>query len=384
MGFSKKYVILLCLNLFSYLGVADVSDAVDNNPDCLEQVCTYMLINSGKYKVEDLIKDATQALTGKEHQRLNPQSMWIGPGTGHNSSTEIKFYANDPVMLTKMLEVIPALDMKYNKKILTPIRVTAQIYAVDEDALKDISFGIDGVWRAKNFDKNLLVNQFLPTPGAITGIVGSLPDLLRIQLNAVVEKGRGLKIEDRSRRTFHGSEFNFSDTQDYYRDGPVNTDKGVLGFELSGKIFIDNEDPNNLIVSDLQLYIGFAPTENQNKLNIDGNRSPFGVRKIELPYDYERLISGMPTIISETIVYAHYDDSSFGLFTGVKNGGEASRLIVILTAEVNPEQRPAPDFSKETPEQLRNSFDRKKGKGKAWHENTNDGWSDEKILWFMQ
>ena len=374
MGISLKFLVFIQL---LFLGLN--SFAASENLNCIGMRCTYRLINPAVFSADQMRKTATQAITGEEHQRLNPQEMWIGSGSGPFENLEVAFSSQDPKKLELLKKIVVELDEKYNSIPLTPIRVTAQIYAVDEDALKDIGIGIDGFFNARGFDQDLLVNRFLPSTGALTGIAGSLPDMLRIQFNFAVEKGKAMRIEDRSQLSYHGSRFEFSDTQPYYRDGPVNTAEGKIGFELSGKIFVDIDDKESVNISDLKLEIGFAPTESQNKVKVEGNRSPFGVRKIALPSEYDELNSGVPKIIYGTIVYAHFDDDSFGLFTGVKKGGEASRLIVVLTAEVDPKPRPVPEFATETPEELRNRLDRKKGEG--WHskkkKKNNNHWDDD-------
>ena len=371
MGISFK---LLLINISILFGAQ--SFAASENLSCIGLRCTYRLINPAVFTADQLRKTAAQAITGDQHRRLNPQDMWIGAGSGPFANLEVAFSSRDPQKLEQLKKVVVELDEKYNSIPLTPIRMTAQIYAVDEDALKDIGIGIDGFWNAKGFaNEDLLTNRFSPATGALTGFVGNLPDMLRIQFNMSIEKGKAMRIEDRSELTYHGSSFNFSDTQTYYRDGPVNTAEGKLGFLLAGKIFVDIEDENSVNISDLSLYIGFAPTESQNRRSIEGNRSPFGVRKIELPSEYDHLISGVPKIIYGTIVYAHFDDDSFGLFTGVKKGGEASRLIVVLTAEVNPKARPVPDFATDTPDEIRNRLN---SRDEGWHSNnSNNQWSND-------
>ncbi len=342
------------LLLFLILISSSTANAIEHQSLlCIGKRCTYRLINPAVFSAEQLRTAASQSLTGIQHNRLNQEDIWVGAGSGPFANLEVAFYAKDATKLEELKKVIIALDEKYNKIELTPIRVTAQIYAVEESALKDIGFGIDGFWGGKHFDSASGSSGFAPVTGAISSFSGGLSNLLRVQFNYAVGKGEAMRIEDRSERTYHGSSFNFSDTQEYFRDGPVNTSEGKLGFEFSGKIFVDKRNKNIVNISDLDLYVGFAPNEKQLNTQDSSNKSPFGVRKIELPSEYDELLSGVPKVIYETIVYAHFDQDSFGLFSGVKRGGEASRLIIILTAEVIPEDKDVPDFAKETPDELR-------------------------------
>ncbi|MCB0390504.1 MAG: hypothetical protein KDD58_04400 [Bdellovibrionales bacterium] len=384
MGIFVKFL-YLNLVIFSFSNLTAANPRIDQTAERW----TYRLINPAVFTVDDLRKAATQAFTGEENERLDSDLIWIGPGAGRNRNLEISFSAKDPNDLEMLKEIIVQIDQKYNATTITPIRVTAQIYAVSEDVLKDLGIGVSGFWNGKAFTNNsLLGNSFLPTPGQVTGFVGSLPNLLRIQLNAAIENEKAMRIEDRYQLTYHGLSFNFSDTQDYHRDGPVNTALGKLGFELSGNVYLDEEDANSVVVSDLNLYIGFAPTDEQNQIVFDGDRTPFGVRKIELPISYDKLINNTPKILYSTIVYANYRDSSFGLFTGVKNGGEASRLLVILTAEVDPKIDTVPEFATDTPDKLKDIL--QGDKKESWHNrdekedrsNQNDNSYLDEMLWY--
>ena len=355
-----KFIFYTILFLTSNLQATETQ-----NLRCIGKRCTYRLINPAVFSADQLRTAASQALTGLQHNRLSQQDAWIGPGSGPFANLEIAFYAEDSNLLNELKKIINELDSNYNQIALTPIRVTAQIYVVEESALRDIGFGIDGFWGGNHFNSTNGSTGFSPTSGVLSGFFGSVANLLRLQLRLATDEGNAMRIEDRSEYTYHGSSFNFSETQDYFRDGPVNTDEGVIGFKFSGNIFVDKNNKSTINVNSLNLYIGFAPDKEQNT---DGNnKSPYGVRKIELPSEYNILRDGIPQIIYETIVYAHYDDDSFGLFSGNKRGGNASRWIVILTADVDPEEMPVPDFSKYTPEELRKLLS--PGKEDGWHEN---------------
>ncbi|MCB9025482.1 MAG: hypothetical protein H6625_04125 [Bdellovibrionaceae bacterium] len=358
------------VSFFGFLLFAQIAFSSNENPECIGLRCTYRLINPAVFSGDQIQSTAIQALTGNQHRRLDPQEVWIGSGSGPFENLEVAFWAKNPKKLEELKKIIIQLDKKYNNIPLTPIRITALIYAVDESSLRNLGFGIDGYYGGDIFNKYNAAEPFSPTTGIISAFAGGFSKLLRIQLNAMVESGKAMRIEDRSKLTYHGSSFQFSDLQDYFRDGTVNTTEAKLGFELRGNIFLDEKNKNVLNISNLNLFIGIAPSDSQTRRIKESSSSPYGVRKMTSPSEYEKIYDGVPKIIYETIVYAHFGDDSFGLFTGVKKGGEASRLLVIINAEIDPASRPVPEFATETPRKLRRVLTPKSTEG--WHVTLDD------------
>lgn len=381
-------IILKILFVTTILFVIQVepSLATTDRTNCIKLRCTYRLINPHVFSAEELILAVTQSVTGQQFQPLDRSKMWIGTSLGTVETVEVVYSAPTPAQVKTMTETVIAIDNHYNTIGLTPVRITAQIYAIDEDKLTDIGIGVDGFSGGNHFTGETGGGVYSPMPGNLLAFAGGAKSLLRIRLRAAVENGEALRIEDRSQVTYHGARFDFSDTQDYHRDTNISTVTGSLGFRLGGNVFVNQSD-SSVTIDNLSLYLGFAPESEtpeviDQAIGIVSHRSPLGVRKIENNDQLSELKDGVPKVIYENIVYTNFDRGSFGLFTGINKGGSASRLLIILTAEVNPEERTPPKDVVNLSKKVRNAADHKKEKSKKTPDQDDD-YSSE-YSWYLQ
>lgn len=335
---------------------------------CFTQTCHYRLINGITLPPTDLIRAVTQDLTGTEYDRLDrdEKGRWISPSVGEGADTEVVFWAPTQELRDEMIESLYKKDYYFNSLDLKRVRVTAQIYLVDEEALTDIGLGMDGFSGGKHFDSAIGGGGFAPMAGELASYAGGgLAQLLRIRLKAAVERGLAMSIQDLSQTTVHGKSFRFSETQDFYRDSPLNVEIGKMGFELSGQIFVndvDGQGPPRVTVKDLTLYVGMAPdivstsqSVESTDLGVLGNTpsQPMGVKKIESTSAFEEFVDDVPRVIYQNTFYSDYKNNSIGLFSGIHNGGTTSRFLVILTTDVDPQEEEVPSDLVKTPAEVK-------------------------------
>ncbi|MCB0341080.1 MAG: hypothetical protein H6626_11975 [Pseudobdellovibrionaceae bacterium] len=363
--------IALFVFIFSFQGHAKQDlvslEEAEDLVTCIGQRCVYRLINPAKFSANDLREAANQALTGFQHQRLGSDEGWVGHGAGVGKAEEVAFWVRDADQRNLLKQVIVSLDKTYNLIEPKQVRLTTQVYVVSEEVLNEFGLGISGyIGGAEK-----LADGFLPVGDKVTSYLGDVTsNLLRLVFSAAFEKDRAMRLVDRPKIFYSGKSFTIEDKTTWYRDGTISTEVAEAGFELSGVVYVDTAEPDRVAIDGLNISVGLLPTTEET----EGSKTGTGVRQLRIPNEYEVLWNNRPRILYDAIVYANFNDRSFGLYTGSRKGGEQARILVIMTAEVDPEDKgEIPHETKQTPDDVRQDLDR----DNSVHKNKNQQEKEE-------